>query len=88
MVSDYLRLVPSVSVSVGGPAGALTQVRIRGAEATQTLLFVEGIRANDPAAATNPASSCSNADLAAGSKCPRAPIRAMGLRSDRWRHCD
>src|SRR5215212_8835176 len=48
--SDVLRLSPGVSVAVTGPRGTLTQVRIRGAEANHTLLFVDGIRFNDPAA--------------------------------------
>ena len=42
-----------------GRAGSLTQVRIRGAEANHTLLFVDGIRANDPARATSRGSNCS-----------------------------
>jgi vitamin B12 transporter len=48
--SDVLRLSPGVSVAVSGPKGSLTEVRIRGAEANHTLLFVDGIRFNDPAA--------------------------------------
>ncbi len=40
----------SLSVAVSGPRGSQTQVRIRGAEANHTLLFVDGIRFNDPAA--------------------------------------
>src|SRR4051794_8000314 len=48
--SDVLRLSPGVSVAVSGPKGSQTQVRIRGAEANHTLLFVDGIRFNDPAA--------------------------------------
>ena len=48
--SDVLRLAPGVSVAVSGPKGSQTQVRIRGAEANHTLLFVDGIRFNDPAA--------------------------------------
>jgi vitamin B12 transporter len=50
MVADLLRLTPSVSVSVSGPRGTQTQLRIRGGEANHTLLFVDGIRFNDPAA--------------------------------------
>ena len=50
MTADVLRLSPGVSVSQSGPRGTLTQVRIRGAEANHTLLFVDGIRFNDPAA--------------------------------------
>jgi vitamin B12 transporter len=48
--SDVLRLAPGVSVAVSGPKGSQTQVRIRGAEANHTLLYVDGIRFNDPAA--------------------------------------
>jgi len=77
MVSDFLRLVPSVSVAVGGPAGSLTQIRIRGAEATQTLLFVEGIRANDPAAGNEPRFELLNADLASRIEVVRGPQSAL-----------
>ncbi len=41
-VTDYLRLVPGVAVSVSGPLGELSEVRIRGAEARHTLVFVDG----------------------------------------------
>ncbi|HEX6377331.1 MAG TPA: TonB-dependent receptor [Allosphingosinicella sp.] len=50
MVADLLRTTPGVSVSVSGPRGSQTQIRIRGAEANHSLLFVDGIRFNDPAA--------------------------------------
>lgn len=50
MAADLIRLTPGVSVAQGGPRGTQTQVRIRGAEANHTLLFVDGIRFNDPAA--------------------------------------
>jgi vitamin B12 transporter len=50
LVSDFARLAPGVSVSVSGAQGALTQIRIRGAEANHSLLFVDGIAFNDPAA--------------------------------------
>lgn len=49
-VSDVLRLTPGLSVAASGPRGSQTQVRVRGAEANHTLLFVDGIRFNDPAA--------------------------------------
>ena len=45
---DLLRLAPGTSVSRSGPVGSQTQVRIRGAEANHTLVFVDGIEANDP----------------------------------------
>jgi vitamin B12 transporter len=47
---DALRLTPGVSVAQSGPRGSQTQLRIRGAEANHSLLFVDGIRFNDPAA--------------------------------------
>ncbi|HEX8481761.1 MAG TPA: TonB-dependent receptor [Allosphingosinicella sp.] len=50
MAADYLRLYPGTSVAVSGPRGSQTQVRLRGAEANHTLLVVDGIRFNDPAA--------------------------------------
>src|SRR4051812_16466490 len=47
---DVLRLTPGVSVATPGPRGTQPQVRIRGAEANQSRVFVAGIRFNDPAA--------------------------------------
>jgi vitamin B12 transporter len=49
LVSDALRSVPGVSVNRNGGAGGLTQVRIRGSEANQTLVLIDGIEVNDPA---------------------------------------
>ncbi|MGZ8336773.1 MAG: TonB-dependent receptor domain-containing protein [Allosphingosinicella sp.] len=49
-VADVLRLTPGMSVATTGPRGTQTQLRIRGAEASHSLLFVDGIRFNDPAA--------------------------------------
>ena len=77
LVPDLLRLVPSVAVAVGGPAGSLTQVRIRGAEANHTLLFVEGIAANDPAAGNEPRFELLNADLASKIEVVRGPQSAL-----------
>lgn len=48
-LSELLRTVPGFAVSQAGGPGALTQVRVRGAEANQLLVLVDGIRANDPA---------------------------------------
>ncbi len=48
-VSDLLRDVPGIAVSRQGPAGTVTEVRVRGAEANQVMVLVDGIRANDPA---------------------------------------
>jgi vitamin B12 transporter len=48
-ITDLLRDVQGVSVTRNGGLGSLTSVRIRGAEADQTLVLVDGIKLNDPA---------------------------------------
>ncbi|HKO68691.1 MAG TPA: TonB-dependent receptor [Burkholderiaceae bacterium] len=48
LVSDALRAVPGIAVSRQGPAGTVTQVRIRGAEANHTVVLIDGIKINDP----------------------------------------
>ena len=77
LVTDLLRLVPSVSVARSGPAGSLTDVRIRGAESNHSLLFVEGIRANDPAAGNIPRFELLVADLASRIEVVRGPQSAL-----------
>ncbi len=47
-ISDVLRDVPGVAVNRSGAVGDLTDVRIRGSEANQVLVFVDGIKADDP----------------------------------------
>ena len=47
-VSDVLQTAPGVAVSRSGPTGSLTQVRMRGAEANQTLVLIDGMEVNDP----------------------------------------
>lgn len=47
---ESLRALPGISVATSGPKGSQTQIRIQGAEANHTLLIVDGIRFNDPAA--------------------------------------
>jgi len=49
VASDLLREVPGFAVNRTGPVGALTQVRVRGAEGNHTLVLIDGIEANDPA---------------------------------------
>lgn len=49
VVSDALRSVPGVAVSRTGPAGGPTKLRLRGSEANQTLVLIDGIEVNDPA---------------------------------------
>lgn len=77
LVSDLLRLVPSTAVSSSGPAGSLTDVRIRGAEANHTLLFIDGIRANDPASGDQPRFDLLNADIASRVEIIRGPQSAL-----------
>jgi len=48
LVSDALRAVPGIAVNRSGPAGSLTQVRIRGAEGNHTVVLIDGMKVNDP----------------------------------------
>ncbi|MHA6288789.1 TonB-dependent receptor plug domain-containing protein [Maricaulis sp. CAU 1757] len=47
-VTDALRAVPGLAISRSGPAGSLTQVRARGAEANHVLVLIDGIEASNP----------------------------------------
>jgi vitamin B12 transporter len=47
--ADVLRGAPGFSVSRSGGIGAVTEVRLRGAEANHLLVLVDGIDINDPA---------------------------------------
>ena len=77
MVPVLLRLAPSTAVATSGPAGSLAEVRIRGAEAYHTLLFIDGIRANDPAAGNAPRFELLNADLVSRIEVVRGPQSAL-----------
>ncbi len=77
LVPALLRLVPSTAVAASGPAGSLAEVRIRGAEAYHTLLFIDGIRANDPAAGNAPRFELLNADLVSRIEVVRGPQSAL-----------
>lgn len=50
LVSDALRAVPGLAVNRTGAVGQLTQLRIRGAEGNHTLVLIDGMEVNDPAA--------------------------------------
>lgn len=76
-ISALLRLTPSASVSISGPAGSLTDVRVRGSEANHTLLFIDGIRANDPASGDAPRFELLNADIASRIEVVRGPQSAL-----------
>ncbi|MCY7280978.1 MAG: TonB-dependent receptor [Sphingomonas bacterium] len=76
-ITAYLRLLPSISLATSGPAGSFTQLRIRGAEANHSLLFIDGIRANDPAAGNEPRFELLSADIASRVELVRGPQSAL-----------
>ena len=76
-VDDFLREIPSAAVSSSGPAGESTQVRIRGAEANHTLLFIDGIEANDLSGSDQPRFELLNADIASRIEVVRGPQSAL-----------
>jgi vitamin B12 transporter len=47
-IADTLKIVPGISVATRGPIGGQTSVFIRGANSSQTLVLVDGVRINDP----------------------------------------
>ena len=77
LVPALLRLTPSVSIATSGPAGSLTEVRIRGAENNHTLLFIDGIRANDPATGNQPRFELLNTDVTSRIEVVRGPQSAL-----------
>lgn len=77
LIPALLRLTPSVAVTQQGPTGLLTEVRIRGAETNHTLLFIDGIRANDPAAGDFARFELLNADLVSRVEVVRGPQSAL-----------
>jgi vitamin B12 transporter len=77
LLPALLRLTPSIAVSASGPAGSFTEVRMRGAEVNHTLLFVDGIKVNDPASGDFPRFELLNADLASRVEVVRGPQSAL-----------
>lgn len=51
-VSDLLAMTPGVTMSRNGGLGGTTSLRIRGAETDQTLVLIDGVKLNDPSAAS------------------------------------
>lgn len=49
-IGDLLRAVPGISVNRSGPGGALTQIRMRGTEASHVLVLIDGVEVANPAA--------------------------------------
>lgn len=77
LLANLLLVAPSASVATSGTAGSLTQVRLRGAEANHTLLFIDGIRANDPASGNEPRFELLGADLGDRIELVRGPQSAL-----------
>ena len=77
LLGVLIRLTPSAAVSTSGPAGSLTEIRIRGAEANHTLLFIDGIKIDDPASGDTPRYEILNADLASRIEIVRGPQSAL-----------
>ena len=77
LLPAFLRLTPSVAVATSGPVGSLTEVRIRGAENNHTLVFIDGIRVNDPATGNQPRFELLNADIASRVEVVRGPQSAL-----------
>jgi vitamin B12 transporter len=77
LVPALLRLIPSVAVAQSGSAGTVAEVRIRGAEANHTLLFIDGIRVNDPARGEAPRFELLNADIVSRMEVVRGPQSAL-----------
>ena len=75
--SDLLRLTPGLAVASTGPRGTQTQLRIRGAEANHSLLFVDGIRFNDPAAGNEARFELVTSDLLSRIEIVRGPQSAL-----------
>ncbi|MDB5589753.1 TonB-dependent receptor, partial [Enterovirga sp.] len=69
---DALRNVPGLDITETGGPGGSTSVRLRGANPGQTLVLIDGIRVNDPAAASG--------DFEFGSLLPTAIERIEVLR--------
>ena len=47
-VSELLRSLPGIAVSTSGPGNGLTQIRVRGAEANQVLVLIDGVEVANP----------------------------------------
>lgn len=62
-VSDLLAATPGVTVARTGPVGGQTAVFVRGAESAQTLVVIDGVKANDP---SSPAGGYDFGNLLAG----------------------
>jgi vitamin B12 transporter len=62
-VIDVLRDVPGIGMNRNGGVGSIASVRIRGAEADQTVVLIDGVKLNDP---SQPGGGFNFANLLAG----------------------
>ncbi len=62
-VSELLRALPGVSVNRSGPGGALTQIRMRGSEASHVLVLVDGVEVANPTAGEFDLSGLRSSDI-------------------------
>ncbi|PHS36166.1 MAG: hypothetical protein COA91_12475 [Robiginitomaculum sp.] len=47
-LADLLRTIPGASINRSGPAGGLTQLRLRGGEGNHVLVLVDGVEVSNP----------------------------------------
>ena len=47
-ISDLLRSLPGIAVNSSGPAGGITQIRVRGGEANHVLVLIDGVEVANP----------------------------------------
>ena len=62
-IGELLRSQPGIAVNRSGPGGALTQIRMRGSEASHVLVLVDGIEVANPAAGEFDLSGIRSADI-------------------------
>jgi vitamin B12 transporter len=74
---NLIRLAPGVSVASSGGPGSQTQIRIRGAEANHTLVFIDGIAFNDAASDDQPRFETFSADGLSRIEVIRGPQSAI-----------
>jgi vitamin B12 transporter len=62
-IADLLRTVPGIAVNRSGPGAALTQLRMRGTEASHVLVLIDGVEVANPTAGEYDFSGIRAADI-------------------------
>ena len=83
-IADFLRTVPGASVNRSGPAGGLTQLRLRGTEANHVLVLIDGVKVSNPNAGGFDFASLRAEDVLKIEVLRGEQSAAVGLRRDRW----